>query len=402
MIRLNYIFSALVLLLVFTSCEKDKEEIEGVPEPGIEIKDVTKAEGNSGLTDFDFEVSFNRAFNMDITIQYTVHDGTAIGGEDFQPVTNGTLVVPAGRTKSSIVVKVIGDEIRENNETFTVELLSANYGVITRKTATGTIVNDDSKIEIATTGYSTPMSYSGYTLAWNDEFTDGFDANIWTNQNGNGCPELCGWGNNELEYYTARSENIYTQQGNLVIEARQERYQGFDYTSSKIITRDKKFFKYGRIDIRAQLPYGQGIWPAFWLMPQHEVFGGWPSSGEIDMMEMVGNTPNQSHGTLHYGPGPSSVHSTSSYTLPSGILHDEFHVYSLIWKEDEIVWLVDDIEFKRMTPADLNGHHWPFNEEFYMIINFAIGGNWPGNPNATTEFPQWLIVDYVRYFAPNP
>lgn len=400
MIKNIYKLSFVALLLTVIACEKESTtDIDGVPEPGISIEDISAQEGNSGMTDFNFAISLNRSYPSDITINYTTHEGTAKATDDFQSVTNGSITIEAGKTSGFITVKVVGDDIRENVETFSVELLETNKGVIVKKTATGTILNDDVKLEIATTGYSTPDNYPNFTLVWSDEFTDGYDSNIWTNQNGNGCPDLCGWGNNELEYYTDRPENIYTQQGNLIIEAKKESYMGFEYTSSKLITKDKKFFKYGRIDVRAQLPKGKGIWPAFWLMPQHDVYGGWPRSGEIDMMEMVGHQPNQSHGTIHYGNGPSSIYTTSSYTLPQGILNDEFHVYSLIWEEDLLVWLVDDVEFKRVTPADLNGENWPFNEEFYMIINFAVGGNWPGSPDATTEFPQWLIVDYVRYFS---
>lgn len=389
------------LLFLMTACEKDETDIEGVPEPGISIFDVSAQEGNAGTTDFNFEVKLNRSYPQEITIKYSTIEGTAKSNEDFQPVNNGTLVVPAGKTAAFITIKVVADDIRENNENFQVELVEASKGFISQPRATGTILNDDVRLEIATSGYTSPESYPGYTLVWRDEFTDGMDPAIWSNQNGDGCPDLCGWGNNELEYYTNRPENIYTQQGNLIIEARKENFQGREYTSSKIITRDKKYFKYGRIDIRAQLPKGQGIWPAFWLLPQHEVYGGWPRSGEIDIMEMVGNTPHQTHGTIHYGTGASSIFSTSTYTLPQGTLNDEYHVYSLIWEEDLIIWLIDDIEFKRITPADINGENWPFNEEFYMIINFAVGGNWPGSPDLTTQFPQWLVVDYVRYFAPN-
>ncbi len=406
MIQKN-IYRTLVICLSFfpiliSGCKKDDAPSDEVPEPGIMIDGVTLFEGHEGLIDFPFPVSFNRAFNKDITIHYKTADGIAKAGIDYEAVTNGSIVIPAGKTSGNIVIKVIGNDIREADKTFTVELLSSDYGVILRNSATGYIRNDDNTIKIATTGYEAATSYDGYTLEWQDEFTDRVDPDIWWNQNGDGCPDLCGWGNNESQYYTDRSSNIFIQDGHLVIEARPENYQGKSYTSSKILTTGKKAMRYGRIDIRAQLPYGQGIWPAFWMMPEESKYGGWPSSGEIDIMEMVGHQSNMVHGTVHYGPGPSSIHQTSSHVKAGGgIFNDDFNVFSLVWKEDELIWLVNDQEFKRITPDQLDGQFWPFNEYFYLIINFAVGGNWPGYPDATTLFPQWLVVDYVRYYSAN-
>jgi beta-glucanase (GH16 family) len=184
----------------------------------------------------------------------------------------------------------------------------------------------------------------------------------------------------------------------MIIEARKESYAGKNYTSSKILTRGKKFFKFGRIDIRAKLPKGKGIWPAFWLLPQNNVFGGWPRSGEIDLMEMIGHEPNRSYGTLHFGPGPGSTQLGRNYTLPSGIFNDEFHVFSLEWKNNEIKWFIDGNLFSTYTIADFGTNNYPFNEDFFLIFNLAVGGNWPGSPDASTYFPQWLIVDYVRLY----
>ncbi len=152
------------------------------------------------------------------------------------------------------------------------------------------------------------------------------------------------------------------------------------------------------MDIRAILPKGKGIWPAFWMLPQYNVFGGWPRSGEIDIMEMVGHEPNKVHGTLHYGPGPGSIFQGMSYTLPQGDFSNAFHVFSLEWKEDLLKWYVDGNLFQTINKSALGSNNYPFNEMFYFIFNLAIGGNWPGNPDATTNFPQWLIVDYIRVY----
>jgi beta-glucanase (GH16 family) len=266
-------------------------------------------------------------------------------------------------------------------------------------TAIVTLRNDDTKIAFANTGYDVTGGYGGYSLAWSDEFNGStLDAGSWSYENGDGCPSLCNWGNNELQYYTNTPNNLFFQDGKMVIEARAESFGGKSYTSARIKTQGKKTFKYGRIDVRALLPKGKGIWPAFWLMPQDNVFGTWPKSGEIDLMENVGSEPSKVLGTLHYGPGPGSTIISRNYTLPSGTFNDQFHVFSIEWTQDKIQWLVDGNVFSTVNKSDLGGNNYPFNEQFYLIINLAVGGNLPGNPDANTLFPQWLIVDYVRVY----
>ncbi|MBC8005002.1 MAG: glycoside hydrolase family 16 protein, partial [Verrucomicrobia bacterium] len=220
----------------------------------------------------------------------------------------------------------------------------------------------------------------------------------WTHETGDGCPNICGWGNNELEFYTGRPSNLFFQDGKMIIEARAETFGGRNYTSSKILTRNKKAFKFGRVDIRAVLPKGKGIWPAFWMLPENNVHGGWPKSGEIDIMELVGHEPNKSYGTLHYGPGPGSTQISQSYTLSASDFQNAFHVFSIEWKADQIKWYVDGNLFKTVNKTDIGSAVYPFNEQFFFIFNLAVGGNWPGSPDAATVFPQWMIVDYIRVF----
>ena len=133
-------------------------------------------------------------------------------------------------------------------------------------------------------------------------------------------------------------------------------------------------------------------------MPQSSVYGGWPKSGEIDIMEMLGHEPSKVYGTIHYGPGPGSTQISRPYSLSSSSFYDQFHVFSLEWSQDELKWYVDNQLFSTVKKADVGSNTWPFNEEFYMIINLAVGGNWPGNPDANTSFPQWMILDYVRAY----
>lgn len=398
------LFFAVIYSLSFTlsstGCSKSKGDSGGNGAlPTISINDVTLFEGNNASTEFEFQVTLDKKSTKEITLSYSITSGTAKAGEDYITVSNQTISIPAGETQKKIIVSVIGDDIKEGDDNFAVQLQNPVNGSLQKLVGSGTIRNDDTKVGFNNAGYDAPTSYAGYTLTWSDEFNGtSLDNTIWGHQNGDGCPGLCGWGNNELEYYTDRPENLFFQNGKLIIEARPESFNGKNYTSSKILTQGKKPIKFGRIDIRAILPKGKGIWPAFWLMPEKSVFGGWPKSGEIDLMEVVGHEPNKTHGTLHYGPGPGSTQINRNYTLPSGTFNDAFHVFSLEWKEDQLKWLIDGNVFSTVNKADLGANNYPFNEEFFLIFNLAVGGNWPGNPDVNTYFPQWLIVDYIRVY----
>jgi beta-glucanase (GH16 family) len=160
---------------------------------------------------------------------------------------------------------------------------------------------------------------------------------------------------------------------------------------------DKQSFKFGRIDIRAKLPRGQGIWPAFWMLGSNFKSAGWPTCGEIDIMEFLGHEEKKVHATIHYKFGNNPRNTTASL-LNDVALPDEYHVYSLDWQKDKIRMLIDEKLIGEFNPASIVGPDHPFNSPFFFIVNMAIGGNWPGSPNATTYFPQWLYVDYIRVF----
>lgn len=384
-----------LFLFILNSCKKG--ETNKVPTPRISIGNVTLPEGNTGTTSFEFTAKLDNAGSQPVTCNYSVVEGTAKAGEDFVVVTNQTIVFQPNEVEKKIVVSVIADALKEADETFTIVVNNATNANVPFSPAIGNIINDDTQIVISNAGYDAPTFYTGYTLAWSDEFNGpSINPVNWSFQNGNGCPALCGWGNSELEYYT--ENNLTLQNGMMVIEARKENVGGNSYTSSKILSTGKKAFKFGRIDFRAKLPVGKGIWPAFWMMPESSVYGGWPKSGELDIMEYLGHEPNKVYGTLHFGPGPGSTQIGKSHVLPTGKFSDEFHVFSLIWKQDQIQWLVDGNVIGTANKADFGTNNYPFNEQFYFIINLAVGGQWPGNPDAGTTFPQWMIVDYVRVY----
>ena len=234
-----------------------------------------------------------------------------------------------------------------------------------------------------------------YQLVWSDEFNEAkIDTSKWTFEIGN---RFNGWGNNELEYYTERPQNAKIQDGNLVITARKENYKGFHYTSARLKTRYKGDWKYGKIVARIKLPEGQGIWPAFWMMPTDNVYGGWPKSGEIDIMEMIGRYPATVYGTVHYGEH-THHHKGGKFTLRKGILHDTFHNFSVSWEPNKIQWSIDGKPYYQVTTDSLKPDLWPFKQRFYIILNVAVGGNWPGNPDSTSTYPQTMLVDYVRVY----
>ena len=229
-------------------------------------------------------------------------------------------------------------------------------------------------------------------LIWQDEFNNGQDLeDNWHFEIGTG---NSGWGNNESQFY--RKENASIQSGHLVIEAREESYAGRDYTSSRMITSNSFDFQYGRVDIRAVLPKGQGIWPALWMLGSDFWSVGWPSCGEIDIMELIGHIPNRTHGSVHWQQDGGHIYNTGEVDLSNGIFNDEFHVFSLVWTENEIKWLLDDVQFHviDITSPQMSEFHHPF----FFIFNVAVGGNWPGYPDDTTVFPQQMIVDYIRVF----
>jgi beta-glucanase (GH16 family) len=387
----------LSLCCIVCSCRKEGANPDP-SKPTLSVNPVSKSEGTGGTTSFAFDVTLGNTYSQPVSVQVSTVDGIATSGEDFAALNKSQVTVPAGQTKGSFTVTVVGDEWKEADEDFFVTLSNPVNCVLATENYRAYILNDDSRIRIAETGNNTsPTSYPGLSLAWADEFNgSSLDLTSWNFDKGDGCPNLCGWGNNELEFYT-ENENLYFQEGKMVIEARLESRGGKSYTSTRLNSQNKRSFRFGRIDIRAKVPRGRGVWPAFWMLGNNITTVGWPRCGEMDIMELLGQEPNKVYSTIHFGPGPGSIQISRSLTATAPF-SDDFHLYSLVWQTDRLRFMVDNQVISEVTKADLGANNYPFNDPFYFILNVAVGGNWPGSPDATTRFPQWLMVDYIRVF----
>ncbi|PKP39202.1 MAG: glycoside hydrolase [Bacteroidetes bacterium HGW-Bacteroidetes-15] len=356
-----YVFSLLVIVL-FSSCDDSKISTD---DPANLVVEITLPIDGSGLITIQAQA--------DNAIEYQL----LIGSSDIPVVTNSTGTFEYTFLQTGyyqVEVRAYGSSGRYIKDVRQISLTIGN-GVSTED------------------GYTSPLTYDGYSLVWNDEF-DGTTINSsnWVFEIGTG---NSGWGNNELQYY--RQENAWIEEGVLTIEARKENYSGSNYTSSRMKTQNKLSFQYGRIDIRALLPKGQGIWPALWMLGNSITSVGWPQCGEIDIMEMIGGSgrENQTHGTVHWD-NNGHIYVGGTYTKQTGTFADEYHVFSIIWNQTSIKWLVNNNQFYEIdiTPA----HMTEFHQKHFFIFNVAVGGNWPGSPDATTIFPQQMKVDYIRVF----
>lgn len=385
--------SLISLILLISSCN-------GSNSPGNEITsklavtDVIHERSSTASTTYRFSISVIPTCSKPITVNYKTVDATAVAGKDYTALT-GKLTIPSNTLSAYVDVTVLKDSLRQEDQTFTLELSApTNASISGTGKATGTIQNYGTYLPVDNTGYAGATTYPGMTLAWSDEFTTNYiNTNNWSYDIGGS-----GWGNNELEYYTNSNKNAYTTGGYLVIEARKETMGTNNYTSARMISKDKKTFTYGRIDFRAKLPKGQGVWPALWMLGNNIGTTPWPACGEIDIMELLGHEPQKTYGTIHWGAaGGGSTHIGGNYSLSSLTFNDKFHLFSLKWEADKMTFLIDDVPFFTANKSQVNGNY-PFDKPFFFIMNVAVGGNWPGNPDATTVFPQRMIVDYVRVF----
>lgn len=373
---MNKLIGYIIVSLLLVSCTEDDASTTIT---GFSLDPSSISEGNELKTQV-VVINVIGDIRSDISIPYYLKEGTAKFGVDVVEAS-GMLDLTANQTSINLPIEIVGDSFLELTESFSIVL---NYEG--KDYNLGLAVNDDDTIEeilVDQDGFYTSKNYPSMQLAFSDEFTGTqLNENFWTYELGGG-----GWGNNELQHYTNSNSRVENDQ--LFITAKDG---PGNYTSTRIITKGKVKIKYGRIDVRAKLPKGQGIWPAIWMLGENISTVGWPACGEIDIMELLGHEPNRVYGTAHYTNG-TYQYSSGSTSLSSGDFSDQFHVFSILWDKTAITWYVDNKPFRTF-----NSTFAAFEYEFFFIMNVAIGGNWPGSPNASTVFPQEMIVDYIRVF----
>jgi beta-glucanase (GH16 family) len=392
--KIGIIFCCLIMVL---SCDKKGNVNPAGDLPKITIVAGSIKEGNDKNI-FNFKLTLDKPTDKIVTVNYTTEDKIAKAGSDYEAKT-GVLTFPANTTEGEIPITILGNNAKEPDENFGIVLSNPANATLAVAATSCILANDDDVFDInSDEGYRTPNTYPNYTLDWSDEFNDNaLNTNVWSyNTGGNG------WGNNELQNYTNRSDNTYFNNGRLVIEARKESFGSNSYTSARLSSQGKKSFTFGRIDIRARAPIGQGIWPALWMLGSNIGSNPWPLCGEIDIMEIVGKQPKTLFGTLHWKNSAGvNIARGGNTAIGNGTLGDQFHVYTIIWDTDGITWYFDDVQFHQVLRPSVGATVYPFDKPFFFLLNVAVGGNWPGSPDATTVFPQRLFVDYVRVFKKN-
>ena len=335
-----------ILFNVFflSSCTDENDGTAPVQDwPTLHTENLTVTEGDQDQV-VEVNVTLTGVNTTNAIVQLSSVPGVAESPDDYTLLTTGQLIFGKDVTTLPISIRIKADEGQEPVESFEIKLYNPQNCFIENDVITVTIQDDDdnsSGLVIPSGGYTSPESYDGYTLVWRDEFdADTLNTTNWSYEIGNGCPNLCGWGNNELEYY--REDNTSLVSGHLVITAKKQNFDGYEYTSSRLFTKGKQQFKFGRIDIRAALPEGQGIWPALWMLGSNNDAVGWPACGEIDIMELTGDVPNRVVGTVHYGANLSQhgYKSASRFTTGDDSFQEKFHVYSINWENNLIEFFI--------------------------------------------------------------
>lgn len=362
--------------LTITACDKGNDPAASTLSE-VSVSDITHTRDTIATT-LHFVLTVSPVSNKSITVDYATEEGSAKANTDFVPVA-GTLSISPNTSTARVEVQITGRKLPAGEQQFKLRLSNAANASIKATDATARIVNP---------GF-------GYTLVWSDEFdSTALNANNWNYETG-----ANGWGNNELENYTAGTNNAYIENGNLVIEAKKEISGSAGYSSARLTSKGKQKFSHGKIEFRAKLPATKGIWPALWMLGENIDQVGWPTCGEIDIMELINKEqPSKIYGTGHWAANGGHASAGGNFTLSSGYYSDAFHLFAIEWDGNQIKWLMDNNQYYQLNRADVTGDSYPFDKEFYLIMNVAVGGNWPGNPDASSVFPQKMLVDYVRVY----
>lgn len=366
-----YLIGAFTLLsIMFCSC---KNEQISLTTPDITFSSlVFPIVEDDPISSVNFPVILSGVYDKEVSLDFATVDSTGIAGKDYVAILAGKLTFQPGETSKMITINILQDTAQKKDVFFKILLSNPVNGRLTGSSVVIKIINVD------------------YTkLVWSDEFDDdSLISATWNYELGAG-----GWGNNELENYTNSKNNVRVDSGYLHIIALNP--TGTTYTTGRITTKGKKEFTYGKVEIRAKLPEGKGIWPALWMLGGNISSVGWPNCGEIDIMELVGNTPSTVYGTAHWN-NNGHVSRGSNFTLLGSKFSSNFHVFTLVWTPNRLMWLVDNQLYSSISRSEIST--FPFDLPQFFIFNVAVGGNWPGNPDQFTVFPQNMTVDYIRIY----
>lgn len=357
-------------MVLIPACTREesasKPEFRPGSEPVMVAEDVQGGKA-------EFNVYLSGPSESEVSVDYTTADSTALAGTHYTAQTSGKITFAAGETSKMIAIPLQHDTLSKEDLFFKVHF--SNPVGLALKT-------DRRIIRIMNVDYA--------TLVWNDEFSEGpLNTTWWNYEQGNNN----GWGNNELEVYTNKTENVHIDSGYLHISALSP--SAGSYTSGRITTQGKQEYTYGRVEIRARMPRGQGIWPALWMLGANISSVSWPKCGEIDMMEFLGHQPEKVYGTVHWDDN-GHKYIGSNVTLPGTTFSDGFHLFTLVWTPSRLTWMVDREPYYELTRTEIS--RFPFDLPEFLIFNVAVGGNWPGPPDESTTFPQHMLVDYVRWY----
>lgn len=437
-------FAAFVHFLIGYSKDNASSEINQVVKEAKELgywdqvfskgdnpKSVIKQEEASAIMQYFFPGSNNQENSkqskpvkvmdaIDMIHEKAVGFYTKAGEYSNESIAGNALINSGNITLENVSIK--GDlfiTAVTNDEVVTLKNVEVDGKVFLEESIQNQVKTENSTLKDVVV-YKNGMKKSDWTLVWSDEFlSEEIDSTKWTYDTGNwlldanGNPVTSGWGNNELQYYTDSEKNSFIRDGKLVIKANKEevpvedQYGAYNYTSAKLKTKGLFAKKYGKFEARMKLPEGQGFWPAFWMMPENDVYGSWPTSGEIDIMESSGRDTKEIGGTVHFGEVyPNNTYTEEKYHFPEGEDTTGYHTYGIEWEPGEIRWYVDGQLYHKLNDwfsqgpnqADKYSFPAPFDQEFYIILNLAIGGWYGGNPDETTNFPGEMVVDYVRAY----
>jgi hypothetical protein len=317
-------------------------------------------------------VELSYAFDKAVSIGFNTVDSTAIAGKDYTPVLNGKVSFNPGEISKSISVEILTDTAVKKDVFFKVVFNNPVNAVLKKKEMIVQILNVD---------------YS--MLVWSDEFNETeLNTSVWNYEQG-----ATGWGNNELQNYTNSAENVHLDSGYLHITALNP--SGTTYTSGRITTQGKKDFTYMKVEIRARLPRGKGLWPALWMLGSNFSSVGWPRCGEIDIMELLGDSPSTVHAAVHWD-SDGHMSRTGEFSLYGSGFSSGFHNFIFIRTPNKLKWSVDGQSYFNLPRGGIE--NFPFDLPQFFIFNVAVGGNWPGSPDETTIFPQNMIIDYIRVY----